>query len=242
VASPAGSASARLASAPQSGRNRCREHAEACLQHRRAVFLVAAVSDGKQRFHDALPLPRWNGWHHAATSQAPAAHGDTGSPALHRPRPAGESGLSGPGPAAPHAIAQLPPAAGRRNRLRRQPRVASTEGAEAGNMNPYSPPKPLATRTNRWRNEKWRREAARAPPQTNVPGPLGPGTNSLQGKRAWPQAALNSDSASTTSSTSSVRRPRALFDSTSVMRCTAPRSSSRSTAAISRAMRSSALS
>lgn len=96
--------------------------------------------------------------------------------------------------------------------------------------------------TIRWRNEQWCRDAPCAPRQTNVPGPLGPGTETPERERDGPQAALNSDSAATTSSVSSVRRPRALFDSTSVMRCTAPRSSSRSTAAISRAIRSSALS
>ena len=46
----------------------------------------------------------------------------------------------------------------------------------------------------------------------------------------------------TSASSAAARRPLALFESTSVMRCTAPRSSSFSVAAISRAMRSSAAS
>ena len=55
---------------------------------------------------------------------------------------------------------------------------------------------------------------------------------------------LNSarQAALTSASSAAMRRPLALLESTSVMRCTAPRSSSFSTAAISRAMRSSAAS
>lgn len=46
--------------------------------------------------------------------------------------------------------------------------------------------------------------------------------------------------ASASAASAAARRPRALRDRTSVIRCTAPRSSSLSTAAISRAIRSSA--
>ena len=74
--------------------------------------------------------------------------------------------------------------------------------------------------------------------QKKTPGAQGAGRRSIGRLPPSRQAALVW--ASPPSASAARRRPLALLESTSVMRCTAPRSSSFSTAAISRAMRSSA--
>ncbi len=120
--------------------------------------------------------------------------------------------------------------------------AGSTPPADDGRTLPYdllqSLTAPLAPRGPTFNSRLPDCEHNGWPPATRRPGLVGPGAFSGHWSSAVVACPLQAASASSASAVA--RRPRALFESTSVIRCTAPRSSSLSTAAISRAMRSSA--